>query len=115
MKNNIINKYILTSFAILIFLLFLNCCEEKKIADRFYEQIEREGIDASISEYIESQTDTFSMSERLFEAGNLKSTLTAYNPNGNNYTLFLPTNKAFDLFIENNNSFDSFQDLLNNQ
>ena len=48
-------------------------------------------------------------------AGNLDKTLTAFNPHGDNYTLFLPTNEAFDRFISNSKKYNSFQDLLDDK
>ena len=50
----------------------------------------------------------------ILKAGGLDKTLSAYNPNGNKYTLFLPSNKAIDNFIKNTEGIASINDILNN-
>ncbi len=40
------------------------------------------------------------------------STLYAYNPYGDDYTLFLPTDEAIDNFIRQNKNYESFEALL---
>lgn len=78
----------------------------------FYEGI-YEGMNESITEFVMEREELYSMFGELLVAGSLDGTLTAYNPHGNDYTLFLPTNDAFDSFIESSNKYQNFQDLLN--
>lgn len=97
-----------------IFLLFsfFISCENELTINPFYEGI-YEGRNESISEYITAKEDTFSMFRDLMNTGSVYWTLTAYNPHGSNYTVFLPTNDAINNFIEVDERYGSFQDLLN--
>jgi uncharacterized surface protein with fasciclin (FAS1) repeats len=92
---------------ILLFLLFPSGCKEDISEARFYEDETR-----SIADYIESNEDVFSRFQQVMKTGELETTLKSYNPEGNNYTLFLPTDEAFDRFVENSNDYASFNELL---
>ncbi|MFC2087221.1 fasciclin domain-containing protein [Bacteroidota bacterium] len=97
----------------LILLVSISCREEPFELKPFYE-----GNKAiSMADYIRSKTlvDSFHLFSDVITATNMERTLSAYNPNGNNYTLFLPTDKAFDEFIATNSNYNSFQDLLNDK
>jgi hypothetical protein len=48
----------------------------------------------------------------LLKEGKLFGTLYAYNPYGEDYTLFLPTDKAIDEFIQQNQDYENFEELL---
>ena len=67
----------------------------------------------SLSTYIENNKDTYSKFWQIIEKTNLYSTLNAYNPKGNGFTLFLPTDNAFDNYIQESDKYGSFDDLLN--
>lgn len=101
--------------SIILLGLFTVSCEEEKVVRSFYEEADGEGLNESISEYIESRTDTFSRFHKLMKQGKLHWTLTAYNPNGNDYTMFLPTDEAVNRFIENNINYGSFQELMDDK
>ncbi len=101
---------ILLLIAYLFSVLFFSC-EPQYTITPFYEGIYK-GIDKSITEFIVNKADTFARFRDLMKTGNLDKTLTAFNPHGDNYTLFLPTNEAIDRFISNSQKYNSFQDLL---
>ena len=94
----------------LILLLLSSSCKQELTIKPFYEGI-YEGRNESISEYVLSKDD-FSMFGELLIEGSLDQTLTAYNPHGNDYTLFLPTNEAIESYINSLDKYASFQDLL---
>lgn len=54
----------------------------------------------------------YSSFRKIAESGGLKATLSAYNPYGSGYTLFLPDNKAIENFIEVSPQFSTLDDLL---
>ncbi|MCK4922259.1 MAG: fasciclin domain-containing protein [Bacteroidales bacterium] len=72
------------------------------------------GEDAfTISQYIETNKEEYSMFWELLNITNLKNTLSMYNPHGNGYTLFMPSNEAFNNYISGNEKYSSFDELLN--
>jgi uncharacterized surface protein with fasciclin (FAS1) repeats len=87
---------------------FFSCVEEKEY-DINFKDIEK----FSILDYIEQRPDSFSMFQQILEKSNLSKTLSAYNPNGDGYTLFLPHNGAIQAFIDESPDFATFDDLLN--
>ena len=66
----------------------------------------------SIYDYLAANKDEFSSFIQIVQVGGLESTLSAYNPNGNNYTLFAPNNQAVDNFIKQSGEYASLDDLL---
>jgi uncharacterized surface protein with fasciclin (FAS1) repeats len=69
----------------------------------------------TITDWVQADSlQKFSKFMKLMEVGKLDKTLSAYNPNGNNYTLFLPTDQAIDAFIAGSNLFSSFDQMLSN-
>jgi uncharacterized surface protein with fasciclin (FAS1) repeats len=64
--------------------------------------------------YILDNEEEYSNFLAILKVGGLDKTLSAYNPNGNDYTLFLPSNKAIDNFIQNTEGISSINDILNN-
>lgn len=89
-----------------IFCSILTSCVEEIDTRPFYEER------YSISEYVRLNDDRFHYFQQLLKVGRLERTLTAYNPNGNDYTLFLPTDEAIDKFIDDNGKYPSFDELL---
>ena len=85
-------------------------CETEFSRGAFFEEESK-----SIYEYVESKADTFSRFRQVIDAGELDNTLRAYNPNGNDYTLFLPTNDAFDSFFSRSQNYGGMDELLNDQ
>jgi uncharacterized surface protein with fasciclin (FAS1) repeats len=76
-----------------------------------FEDMER----LTVYDYIVENDSLYSKFRQILEKGGIGATMDAYNPNGNDYTLFLPTNAAIDEFISNSGRFSSFDDLLNDK
>lgn len=66
----------------------------------------------TISQYIKKNKEEYSKSFRLLAEGKMLNPLYAYNPHGEDYTLFLPTNEAIDRFIQQNQDYKNFEALL---
>ena len=85
-------------------------CEETTIEANFEDM-----IDMTIYDYVVDNDSMFSSFQRILEAGGIDKTLSAYNPDGLDYTLFLPTNEGIDRFIEESDRFSSLEELLADQ
>ncbi len=66
----------------------------------------------TIGQYLEKNKPEYSKFYRLLVGGKMQTTLFAYNPYGDGYTLFLPTDEAIDNFIRQNQDYESFDELL---
>jgi uncharacterized surface protein with fasciclin (FAS1) repeats len=66
----------------------------------------------TIRDYMLINKDKYSSFLSLLHKANLEGTLTAYNPHGVGYTLFLPDNNAIDKFIQESNRFKSLDDMM---
>ena len=66
----------------------------------------------TIGQYLEKNQKEYSKFYKLLAEGNLLSTLKAYNPHGDGYTLFLPTDEAIDHFLLQNQEYGNFEALL---
>jgi uncharacterized surface protein with fasciclin (FAS1) repeats len=66
----------------------------------------------TIGQYLEANQKEYSKFYRLLVRGKMLSTLYAYNPHGEGYTLFLPTDSAIEHFIRQNNYYGTFEKLL---
>jgi uncharacterized surface protein with fasciclin (FAS1) repeats len=87
--------------------LFFTACEDPVIEASF-EDLE----EFTMYDYMVENEETYSSFLSILESGGLDRTLGAYNPNGEEYTLFLPTNEAIDHFINNSDIYDSLQELM---
>ncbi|MBN2611237.1 MAG: fasciclin domain-containing protein [Bacteroidales bacterium] len=87
--------------------LFSSSCKEPVVEAGFEDQEK-----LTIYDYITENKDNYSSFLSILEKGGIDKTLTAYNPNGIGYTLFLPTNSAVDEFIAQNPQYNTLQDLL---
>ncbi len=65
-----------------------------------------------IASYLEENQETYSRFYRIMLEGDLKHALSAYNPFGTGFTLFLPTDDAFDRFIQKSDDYSSFEELI---
>ena len=100
--------FILFSFILILFAQY--SCTKSEVTAGF-EDVQK----LTIYDYmVENKTD-FSSFLSILEKGGMDKTLSAYNPNGINYTLFLPDNDAVDQFIKDNPKFSNLNDLLNDQ
>jgi len=84
-------------------------CEEPPVLEAGFEDVE----DMTIYDYMVDNDEVFSSFLSILEKGGIDKTLSAYNPEGLGYTLFLPTNEAINNFIDENDSYSSLSDLLN--
>lgn len=85
-------------------------CDPNEIEIDF-EDLEKQ----TIYDYIVENKDQYSSFLTILERSGLDKTLSAYNPNGDGYTLFLPTNEAIDSFIQANENYNTLDDLLNDE
>jgi uncharacterized surface protein with fasciclin (FAS1) repeats len=87
-------------------------CVQNQVLDPGFKDM----ISMSIYDYIANKenVENYSSFLSILEKGGLDKTLSAYNPDGQDYTLFLPDNAAVDRFIKNSNRFSSLDDLLKN-
>lgn len=96
---------IILSLFISLFLCF--SCEKKTLEAGFEDM-----VNMTIYDYIVEHKDTFSNFLTILEKGGLDKTLSAYNPNGIDYTLFLPTNDAVNKFLKENGKYKTMGELL---
>ena len=87
-------------------MIFSHCEEELPIVSFYDEE------DESIMEYLSLHEEEYSNFIQILEESKLDRTMTAQNPHGSKYTLFLPGNDAFDRFFETNDNFDNLEQLL---
>ncbi len=99
----------LLSMLIALSVVFNSCKEPNHEADFKHSQ------KYTIYSYILDNKDNFSSFLSILEKGGIDKTLSAYNPYGTDYTLFLPDNNAIDKFIEESDEFSSLQEILNNE
>jgi len=94
---------------LLINLTLISCYDkEGNIIPGFKDQIKY-----TIYDYVKNDSlNRFTLFLEMLEKSEVAKYLTAYNPNGNGYTLFLPTNEAIEKFFENNEKYKTFKDLL---
>jgi uncharacterized surface protein with fasciclin (FAS1) repeats len=99
---------------IYIFILLLAAgtfsCEDP-IREAAFEDLER----LTIYDYLMDNEEDFSSFISILEKGGVLKTLSAYNPNGLDYTLFAPDNDAMNRFINESDQFSSVNDILNNE
>ena len=94
---------------IVVVFVFDSCKEPERIAG--FEDADQ----FTIYDYMVENKDQFSDFLNILEVGGIDKTLSAYNPNGNGYTLFLPSNKAIDNFIKKTEGISSINDILNDR
>lgn len=97
---------------IYIFILLVGAigfsCEEKPIDPKF-EKANRN----SIRDYLMENKEKFSSFIAILDSGGILSTLGAYNPKADGYTLFAPDNDAINRFINESDQYSSLEDILN--
>ena len=69
----------------------------------------------TIYDYIAENDSIYSSFMKILKAGGIDKTLSAYNPDGIGYTLFLPDNNAVNQFIQESGQFSTLDDLLNDK
>ncbi len=93
-------------FSIFLILATVFSCREFPIEPSFEDQDKMTILDYILSD------DNFSDFAKILVAGKLDITLSAYNPDGLGYTLFLPDNEAIAKFIDASEEFSTFDELL---
>jgi uncharacterized surface protein with fasciclin (FAS1) repeats len=108
-KLPVIPKTITTRFMVLWIILtaLITSCESDPHDSNWVNE-----NSLSISTYVEKNREEFSKFHKLMAESKMLNTLFAYNPYGNDYTLFLPTNEAIDNFIQQNQKYASFEELI---
>ena len=91
----------------LILLAFTTCSKPDPILPKWND----ESL-LTIGQYLEKNQKEYSKFYRLLSDGKLLTTLYAYNPHGDDYTLFLPTDEAIDRFIQQDQNHGNFEELL---
>jgi uncharacterized surface protein with fasciclin (FAS1) repeats len=96
-------------FGLLLAVVLFSC--KRTPVEANFEDVEK----FSIYDYLmeEKNKEKFSSFIAILEKGNLDKTLSAYNPDGTNYTLFLPDNNAINNFINESPQFSSLNEILN--
>lgn len=97
---------------IILFFALVACfssCENERLYESFYPEDY-----FTIAEYMEAGKDSLGIYYQLVEELDLLQSLSAYNPYGNSYTLFLPDDNAFMKFFESSDAYSSLEDLLAN-
>jgi len=93
----------------LILALFAgSSCKDEHVAANFEDQEQM-----TIYDYVADNPDQFSDFMKILERGGIDKTLSAYNPHGVGYTLFLPDNEAIQRFIDESDQFSTLDELLN--
>lgn len=97
-------------FSLIIISILTGCIEETPISIQF-EDVE----EFSIFDYLMDNEEDFSSFIAISKSGSMQHTLSAYNPYGDGYTLFVPDNEAIEQFINASDQFSSLDELLADQ
>lgn len=100
-------KRISILLSLLVILTMQYSCKKTAVTAGF-EDMKR----FTIYDYLVANEKDYSSFIQILKAGGLDKTLSAYNPNGIDYTLFAPDNKAVDQFIKDGGKYASLDDLL---
>jgi uncharacterized surface protein with fasciclin (FAS1) repeats len=96
-------------FGILLSVIAFSCTKEH-VESEF-----KESLKLTIYDYLMENKEEYSSFIAILEKGGIDKTLSAYNPNSVDYTLFLPDNEAVNELIDQSTQFSSLNDLLNDQ
>lgn len=83
-------------------------CEPEPVITADFEDAES----MSIYNYIEENDSLYGHFKKIMDTTGVGMIISAYNPYGAGYTLFLPTNQAIEEFIAGSNTYSSFDQLL---
>ncbi len=101
------NRTIIAGIIFLFFGLGFISCEDDPIEAGFEDMVR-----LTVYDYIVENEEEYSSFLQILEKGGLHKTLSAYNPLGIGYTLFLPDNAAIERFIQSSPLFGSLDELL---
>jgi len=104
-----IRRHIMVRFLIhwIILSAVMRSCESDPHGSHWFNE-----DNLTICEYLRSNQKEYAKFTRLLDEGEMLTTLCAYNPHGEGYTLFLPTDEAIDHFIEQNQDYGNFEEIL---
>jgi uncharacterized surface protein with fasciclin (FAS1) repeats len=100
-------KIIAKTIAVLFIIFGMSSCVKQEITPNFEDQDK-----LTIYDYIQLNKEKYSSFLKILETGKIAKTLSAYNPKGTGYTLFLPDNETIDRFIAEDVRYSSLEDLL---
>ena len=103
-------KHTIFSIILILAVFGLVSCEDPERPDAGFEDM----IQMTVYDYLTENEDKYSSFMSILKAGGIDKTLSAYNPLGLGYSLFLPDNDAVSRFITANQQFSSLDDLLGN-
>lgn len=110
-KNQLKIYRFITDFRIVLFyILFagmLVSCQTDPYGSNW---VDEENI--SIYQFLENHRNEYSKFYVLLDKGQMLKALSAYNPYGNGYTLFVPTNEAIDNYIGQSSKYSTFDELI---
>lgn len=93
--------------SVFILLIIAGACNTERDESNWVD-----GDTLSISQFLEKNHEEYSMFYKLLSAGKMLNTLYAYNPYGEDYTLFLPTNAAIEKYLLQHQKYANFEELL---
>lgn len=104
-----VHRYFILLFPVLLLfsVIFVTACKTDRDESDWID-----GENLSISQYLEKNREEFSMFYRILSESKMLNTLYAYNPYGEDYTLFLPSNSAIEKYIVQNQKYGNFDELL---
>jgi uncharacterized surface protein with fasciclin (FAS1) repeats len=97
-------------FGLILTIIISHSCETEPVEAGFEDMEEM-----SIYDFLVENETEYSSFLSILRAGGIDKTMSAYNPDGIGYTLFLPDNNAVSTYIEGNSQYSSLNDLLNDQ
>jgi uncharacterized surface protein with fasciclin (FAS1) repeats len=104
-------KRISILFSLLVVLSIQYSCKQASILDAGFKDMQK----LTIYDYLVQNETDYSSFLQILKAGGLDKTLSFYNPNGIDYTLFVPDNKAIDDFIKQSSQYSSLDELFKDQ
>ena len=104
-----IRRHIKLSFLVqwIILSAVITSCDSDPYGSEWFDE-----DNLTICQYLEINKEEYSKFHRILIEGKMLSALCAYNPYGEDYTLFLPTDDAIDHFIRHNQDYKNFEEML---
>ncbi len=106
---NIKMKKLVYILSLLIVVIGYSCTKDEPRNPGFEDVISQTALD-----YIVENEEEYSSFLQILQKGGIDKTLSAYNPDGVGYTLFLPNNAAVEDFINKSSQFSSLGEILDN-
>lgn len=94
------------AFYFLFCMFFLFSCDPKERISFYDEEAQL------ILDYLKTNPDKYSSFLSICEEGGIATSLRAFNPYGNKYTMFLPDNDAVNTFLSSSGQYASLNELL---